>query len=187
VVAEYSALRGEIQQRINNQLLLLGFSAALVGALIPLVVQMSRPDQVQFLLIMPSLFLLIACMYYEQHVMVVHLSSYIWNALRPQIDAHPNGSGQFEPFGWETHRRVQTSKIWRYGAHIVRILATVGVAVVCLAIGLGLRAGMRPATPLHWYLVVALVFQFVLFVAFIHLLLQLIRADRGIRSGKVGA
>lgn len=182
IVAEYTALRGEIHQRINNQLLLLGFSAALVAGMVPLVARMSGPNQVQFFLVIPAVFMLIACMYYEQHLMVVELSGYIWTVLRPHAISLTAAHGHLAPFDWERFRRQQTSRAWVYGAHVVRIIATAGVAVVSLGIGLYLRATTSPLVPLHWYLLAGFVVQLLLTVAFGHVLLQLYRVDKRIAA-----
>lgn len=167
LLAEYSALRAEIVQRINNQFLAIGALGVTATAVVSIALSMSQADAAQLLLIVPTVFLLIGWLYYEQHLLVSQITLYLMNTLRPALLSAAGVPGNSVVLSWDMRRRHNLDNphtphrhLGDLGlAHLFRLALSLGVGAVCLATGLRLRTDIQPHVPWHFYIVAALALE----------------------------
>ena len=177
-LAEYASLRDEIHQRINYQLIIIGASAALVAALVPVLAGLDLHHQAEFLLVVPPVFLLIACLYYEQHLVVTEIASFISHNIRPLIMEEVGNDERL--LGWESFRRHETPRKFRFGLHAVRLASTAVIAPVCLSVGLSLRLQNGARLPFYWWIDLTFVIEMLLAVWLGYIIYKLWQVFHGI-------
>jgi uncharacterized membrane protein len=141
MLVEFSALRDEIRQRINNQFLILAGSIALITALVPIVQHSSREARPTVFMVAGGVFGLIAALYFDQHLIVIQIARYTQEKLRPRLLEElqlPRTDDAI--LGWEQVRRQLDRLRLVFG---LRVTATIGVGVICMisAVVLNVREG----------------------------------------------
>jgi hypothetical protein len=100
-VAEYLALRSEIEWLIKDGSQYQGFAIALLAAALPVLQFLSQRYQDVFsvtLLVIPFLFCLLGLLYFRQHEEVYVIAAYLATSLRPRVRTL---TGDPELWGWE--------------------------------------------------------------------------------------
>lgn len=143
LLAEYTDLRGEIHQRVSNQLLVLGGNVALLAGVLPAYDRLKELAPLSFLAL-PILFSIVAWLYFEQDIFLTQAATYLHKELGPRLSSViQTGSGNppVPLFQWERFRGevlFQRTRERRLLATMIvfRYLATMGPGIGGLALGL---------------------------------------------------
>jgi hypothetical protein len=114
-VAEYLALRSEIEWLIKDGSQYQGFAIALLAAALP-VLQFLEPRYhdafLASLLVIPFLFCLLGFLYFRQHEEVYVIAAYLARSLRPRVRAL---TGDESLWAWEEFKAAQATHAGRSG------------------------------------------------------------------------
>lgn len=142
MMAEYSDLRNEIHQRVNNQLLILGGSVALMAALVAAHEKLSALAPFS-LLGLPLIFAVVGWLYFEQDIFLIHAAKYLYRELRPTIGSEllrESSGPTVNVLQWEEFRgNVLFGSARERGLLRImiffRFVATMGPGVIALILG----------------------------------------------------
>jgi hypothetical protein len=140
---EYRTLRSEIEQRIHQQLLVLGGSVALIVAAVPAVPTIVANEHPGALLLGAAAFVVLGWLYIEQELLLLTAAWYIQFGLRPAILEILGEELSSPILGWEDSK-------WTHPAHVsmrrplpwFRTAATVGPASLLWLGALVLRGSL---------------------------------------------
>lgn len=157
-VAEYLALRSEIEWLIKDGSQYQGFAIALLAASLPLLQFLSQTSPALLLITLlpiPFLFCLLGFLYFRQHEEVHIIAAYLASSLRPKVRAL---TGDPELWSWEEFKSVRSAPAgrimsWAAGGRTIFVLRALLFVVpsllsVCVA-GVLLSRG-SPYVPQLW-------------------------------------
>ena len=180
MMAEYNDLRNEIHQRVNNQLLILGGSVALMAALVAAQEKLMLLAPFS-LLGLPVVFAVVAWLYYEQDIFLIHAAKYLHRELRPTIGSEllRESSGptvnvlRWEDFRGEVLFGSSRERSLLRVMIFFRFVATMGPGVIALMLGM-LSVQWCTLSELERYIVIILVSLDLLVTALLYFLSVLV-------------
>jgi len=143
LIEEYRSLRAEINQRVQNQLYIIGGNLALLAAAFQLILpDLAKGKVTTLTLLCPFVFYVVAWLYFEQDVFLTQAATYLHQRLRPAIlnrVQHSSGPATAvnDILGWEDFRnavlfRQRTNRVFLKLMTAFRLLATLGPGVAIL-------------------------------------------------------
>jgi len=157
-VAEYLALRSEIEWLIKDGSQYQSFAIALLAAALPVLQFLSERNQLVFLvalLLIPFLFCLLGFLYFRQHEEVYVIAAYLKESLRPRVRAL---TGDDKLWAWEEFKHDHATSIgrlmtWISRGHtffILRALLFALPSILAVSVASVLMSRGRPYVPQSW-------------------------------------